>query len=120
MHLAPARRYFGLSQANFDLVAADARQWLAAGGTERFDLVIDDLFGDHGGVPRRAIEADGPWLDALARRVGPRGALAVNFADPGRVSPLGPEQAPTCGAALRERIHHAAVGARERGRGADT
>jgi len=83
VHLALARRYFGLSQANFDLVAADARQWLAAGGTERFDLVIDDLFGDHGGVPRRAIEADGPWLDALARRVGPRGALAVNFADPG-------------------------------------
>ncbi len=83
VHLALARRYFALSQENFDLVNANARDWLAGDADNCFDLVIDDLFGDHDGVPRRAIEADGPWLDTLARRVGPRGALAVNFADPG-------------------------------------
>lgn len=81
VHIDIGRRFFGLDQPNIELVAADARTWLARNRRRRYDLVIDDLFVEHAGQPARAIPFDRPWLDALSATLLPGGAIGANFAE---------------------------------------
>jgi SAM-dependent methyltransferase len=77
--LAAARRAFPLRGDDLEVVVEDARRFLAR-SRERFDLVIDDVYEM---AARRAtrLGAEAAWFSALARRVAPRGVLAVNFVD---------------------------------------
>lgn len=77
-HLSLARRFFGIGPRQATLIEADARVFVKDYRGERFDLVIEDLFGDGEGEPQRAIDADRSWCRALQRLVAPRGALAIN------------------------------------------
>ena len=79
--LDAARRWFDLAGSDLELVADDARSWLDANGRERFDLVIDDLFGEAGGLPVRDAEFGADWWPRLSRLVAPGGVLVVNFAE---------------------------------------
>lgn len=79
IHLQVAKRYFGADEANVSLVEDDAVTWLKAYTGPKFDLIIDDLFGEAGGQPERAVVADKRWMALLARRLSPGGALVMNF-----------------------------------------
>ncbi len=80
VHVAVARRFFGLRDARVELVCDNAVTWLAMHDGEPFDLVIDDLFGDVDGVPCRAVAADSDWMDLLAGALARQGVLVMNFA----------------------------------------
>jgi spermidine synthase len=81
-HLAIARRFFGISSSRAELVHADARTWLEEYAGPPFDLIIDDLFGEDGGEPVRALEVDRSWLETLARHLANEGVLTINFVEP--------------------------------------
>jgi spermidine synthase len=83
VHIALGRRFFGLDMNHVELVTADAREWVRRNTHRRFDLVVDDLFGDEDRVARRAVEFDRSWRDRLLRLLSARGVMSVNFADLG-------------------------------------
>lgn len=79
VHLAVARRFFGVRGRGVTLLRADAVGWLQGYRGEPFDLIVDDLFADVDGQPERAVAANGRWSRLLLRHLTPRGILAVNF-----------------------------------------
>ncbi len=79
VHLYVARRFFGVSQRRTELVEADAVKWLRGYTGPRFDLIIEDLFGETNGEPVRAVDADRAWLGTLTRHLAADGVLAMNF-----------------------------------------
>lgn len=80
VHLDVARRWFGVAAGNVALHQADALRWVRQYRGAPFDLIIDDLFGDAGGEPRRAVTADGRWFRRLGLLLAPGGTLVFNFA----------------------------------------
>ncbi len=66
-------------QKNAEVHQADAAHWLGSYQGPRFDMIIDDLFGEHHGQPMRGIDANAQWFTRLARQLTPGGALVVNF-----------------------------------------
>lgn len=88
VHLDIARRFFDVKGADVQLVQADARDWLKR-DRRRYDLVIDDLFGERDGEPVRAIDADADWCDRLAARATPPGAVSINCLSPAELSNTG-------------------------------
>jgi SAM-dependent methyltransferase len=99
-----ARRFFGVGGRGVEVVRADAIRWVRGARGARFDVVIDDLFGESDGEPVRAA-GGAAWWRRLARLVAPGGALVVNFAEARdlRTSRLAAD------AALRRRFPSAAV-----------
>jgi spermidine synthase len=85
-HLHVARRFFGVSARRARLEEADATQWLMQYRGPKFDLIIDDLFGEADGAPVRAVTANRNWLAALAANLADDGVLAMNFVDPRELS----------------------------------
>lgn len=81
IHLAVARRFFGLRDERVQLHEDNAITWLALYDGEPFDLIIDDLFGERDGAPCRAVDADADWFDLLATHLAGDGALVMNFAE---------------------------------------
>jgi spermidine synthase len=79
VHLAVAQRYFGVAAANVTLYEADALHWVQHHRLPPFDMIIDDLFGDTDGEPRRAVAADGRWFRQLGKLLAPGGTLVFNF-----------------------------------------
>lgn len=82
VHLWVAREFFGVEGENIELHEADARWWLKQYRGEPFDMIIDDLFSDAEGDPRRAVVADGPWMRGLLKHLSPDGVLVFNFGSP--------------------------------------
>ena len=78
-HLHVAKKYFGARGPEVELIVADARRWVSDYDGERFDLIIDDLFGEADGDAHRAVEADAAWIGRLSTLVSGDGALALNF-----------------------------------------
>lgn len=81
VHVEIARRFFGLDNVPAELVELEAGRWMDTYAGDRFDLIIDDLFSDHLGEPRRAISFSRDWYHGLSELLSPRGTLVVNFAD---------------------------------------
>lgn len=79
VHIRIARRFFGIGGDAVALHAADARAWVEDYHGPKFDLIIDDLYGDEKGEPVRAVPATVRWWDALLQHLSPEGALVVNF-----------------------------------------
>lgn len=84
VHLDIARRWFEVKDDC--LVCADAIDWVykhAAEGknADRFDVIIDDLFGHDYGEPMRAASLDDHWIEALSVALHPQGLLIVNTID---------------------------------------
>lgn len=80
-HLTAARKYFGVQGAPFSLYEADAIKWVNSYAGDRFDLVIDDLYGEHEGEPSRVVDNNAQWFDCMSRLLEPSGVLAINFLD---------------------------------------
>jgi len=81
VHLAIARRFFGLDEIPAELVQVDAGRWIAQHAGERFDIVIDDLFSDTHGEARRSEPVSRNWYRRLRGLLSDRGMLVINFAD---------------------------------------
>lgn len=79
VHLTIARRYFDVKGRHIELVEADARQWLEDYRGPKFDLIVDDLFGEQDGEPVRVFAADRHWMTALKNRLTGSGVLVMNF-----------------------------------------
>ncbi len=80
MHLKIAKRFFRLRNPRIQMKCADAREWVDRYQGEPFDLVVDDLYGDHKGEPIRGVAADREWLTMLKKCLSPSGTLVMNYA----------------------------------------
>jgi len=85
VHLAVARRWFGVAARNVTLHEADALRWVREYRGAPFDMIVDDLFGDSGGEPQRAVAADRHWLRQLDKLLAPTGLLVTNFGSLGEL-----------------------------------
>ncbi len=79
VHIQIAKRYFGIDQREAELVCADARDWVSEYQGPPFDMIIDDLFGEEEGEPKRAIAASPNWKRQLLSHLSKRGVLVMNF-----------------------------------------
>lgn len=79
-HLYVAERFFGVRGQGVELVHSDARAWVTENYRCRFDLIIDDLFGEQKDDAERAIPATEEWMTRLQSMLRPGGTLAINFA----------------------------------------
>lgn len=79
VHLKLAREFFNAEAENVELLEADAHFWLENYSGPKFDLIIDDLFGDFDGEPCRAVPVDRDWSRSLCRLLSDEGVLAINF-----------------------------------------
>lgn len=85
VHIDIARRYFGISGTRIKLIHADAVQWLQEYRGQKFDLIIDDLFGettDEQQLPKRAVPITRSWLESLQGQLAPGGVLGFNLESP--------------------------------------
>jgi spermidine synthase len=80
VHLSVAERFFGVHGDDVQLVEADAIEWVRQYHGPAFDLIIDDLFGEVGGEPQRAIFADSQWVRSLLAMLTGDGIIVSNFA----------------------------------------
>ncbi len=83
LYIQLGRKYFGLGDERLHL--DDAVAWLKEYDGEKFDLIIDDLFAEVDGEPRRAVALHGPWFKTLLKQLKPGGALVANCADAGEL-----------------------------------
>ena len=79
VHLYIARRFFGVTRRRAQLVEANALTWLRGYKGPKFDLIIEDVFGEMEGEPVRAIDANHSWLRTLARNLADDGVMVMNF-----------------------------------------
>lgn len=79
VHISIAKKWFEVGRDDAKLIHADARQWLQNYRGPKFDLIVDDLFGDTNGELTRAIEIDDHWSNCLCERLSVGGVLVVNF-----------------------------------------
>lgn len=78
VHLQIARRFFDIRPALANLVHADGIDWLQNYSGPPYDMIIDDLYGEQDGEPKRAVELDYGWLNTLRKNLGPRGVIVLN------------------------------------------
>jgi len=78
VHISIAKRWFGVTHDNVDIVHADAIEWLNHHSGEGFDLIIDDLFGHSDKEPRRAQALNKAWVNKLDSALNPGGTMVVN------------------------------------------
>lgn len=79
VHLTIARRFFAVNHPQDVLLEADARRFVSAYQGPRFDVVIDDIFGEVEGEPVKAIALDDQWCQQLLRMLAADGLLISNF-----------------------------------------
>ncbi|MFK7732566.1 MAG: spermidine synthase [Pseudomonadales bacterium] len=82
-HLKIATRFFNVNYNNTELLHGDAIQWVNKQAAKKrppqFDLIIDDLYGEENGEPKRAIEANAEWVAQTGRLLSNNGLLVTNF-----------------------------------------
>lgn len=81
IHLHIARHYFSVQPRNTLLLQTDAIRWADYYRGPAFDVVVDDLFGEHNGEPCRAIALGRTWFNKLMGLVTVEGCLVVNVDD---------------------------------------
>lgn len=79
VHLDLGRRHFGLDDPRVRLVHGDARAYVASDDSI-YDCIIEDVFVETEGDPRRALLFDADWAGALEARLAKTGVLVINHA----------------------------------------
>jgi spermidine synthase len=80
IHLYLAKRFFGVSGNDVELVRANAVDWVNQYRGPLFDIVIDDLFGHVDGETQRSVFAGRRWVSSLTRCLSSDGMIVCNFA----------------------------------------
>jgi len=88
IHLSIAEGFFECDASCFELISADAVEWVAASQEASYDLIIDDLYGEEAGVPERYAPTDSAWFRQLADRLRVGGLLVLNTIEPDRIQHL--------------------------------
>jgi spermidine synthase len=78
VHLQVARRFFNIKPSMANLVQADGVNWLKNYTGPRYDMIIDDMYGEENGEPVRAVELNAQWLGTLRKNLNPDGVLVMN------------------------------------------
>ncbi len=78
-HISIAQRFFGLKNSKVKLIEQDAVLWMKAYRGPKFDLIIEDLFGENQGEPVRAVEPDLQWAHLLSKNLSSKGLMISNF-----------------------------------------
>ena len=81
VHIYVAKKFFGLSDRQVQLVKADAVDWLRQYRGEKFDLIIDDLFAGTDGEPVPVMPANTGWFKLMLKHLSAEGAIVRNFID---------------------------------------
>ncbi len=79
LHIQVARRFFGVDKMQAEIIQGDATAWVRGYRGASFDLIIDDLYGEECGVPRRAVTASKAWFQQLSSHLSLNGILVMNF-----------------------------------------
>lgn len=88
IHLSIAQGFFACPDS-CELVAADAVEWVQESrGQERFDVIIEDLYSEAGGLPVRCVPMDTAWCESLGDMLRPGGMLIFNIIEPDKVKHL--------------------------------
>ncbi|MDH5445420.1 MAG: methyltransferase domain-containing protein [Gammaproteobacteria bacterium] len=82
VHIEIAERFFDICHDNVSLTQADAVDWIENYQGPRFDMIIDDLFGEVDGEPSRAVEVTNQWARKLFSKVNKNGMVVSNFISP--------------------------------------
>lgn len=85
VHLQVARKFFFINKSVAELHQADAVQWLNDYRGPKFDMIIDDLFGEQDGEPMRAVSPDIKWFNLLQKNISNHGVLVMNFIGSGEL-----------------------------------
>ncbi|VAW59974.1 hypothetical protein MNBD_GAMMA11-885 [hydrothermal vent metagenome] len=78
-HVFVARRFFGLKHKTIELIEADAIDWLQCYQGEKFDMIIDDLFGEEDGEPVSVVKANRTWFACMLKHLSKEGVIVRNF-----------------------------------------
>ena len=88
IHLSIADGFFECSEG-CELIAGDAVEWVHEGeGEASYDVIIDDLYAEHEGVPVRCVPMDAAWCEALGDLLKPGGMLIFNSIEPDKIAHL--------------------------------
>lgn len=81
VHIQIAKRFFNVKKKNVTLEEGDAVDWVKKGNVKKYDVIIEDLFGESSitGEAVRAIPANELWFEALISRLSKSGTLLMNF-----------------------------------------
>ena len=82
VHIEIAERFFDVRQDNVVLQQADAVEWLENYSGPKFDMIIDDLFGEEEGEPSRAVEVTNKWARRIFSNLNRQGMVVCNFISP--------------------------------------
>lgn len=79
-------RFFLKQKHNVKLIEYEAKSFLERAESTlnvqeicQYDLIVEDLYGEENGQPKRAFVFDKSWLDLLAKHLTSDGRLVVNF-----------------------------------------
>lgn len=78
IHLQFARQYFGVKGRGYSLLQADAIDWIQQYDGPAFDYIVDDLYGEAGNEPVRAVEPTAGWMRLLGDNMNKEGMLVMN------------------------------------------
>lgn len=79
VHLFVARRFFNVKGKGIKLYQDDAVDWLKNYRGEKFDLIIDDLFGEYEGEPVRVVKPNQVWFNCMLKHLTSDGLVVGNF-----------------------------------------
>ena len=104
IHLSIACGFFGCSK-DCSLIADDAVEWVYE-SIERasYDVIIDDLYAEEGGIAMRCVPMDVKWCEALAKLLKPRGMLIFNIIEPEKIKNLPIFRSPKLKKRFTERV----------------
>ncbi len=77
-HIQLAKKFFDVNYPKVTIHHADARSWLEQ-TDNKYDLIIDDLYGHENGEPVRGVEFDANWWGLLVSRLSHEGSLVINY-----------------------------------------
>jgi len=81
VHLRIAKRWFKVTDKNDELIHSDAVKWVCDNASRKFDIIIDDLFGDYHGEPMRSVKMNSQWSSQLVHALAPGGMIVANYID---------------------------------------
>ena len=88
IHLSIANGFFGCEEG-YELISGNAVDWVSSHCKNlRFDVIIDDLFAEHNGVPVRCVPMDVSWCQSLSKLLKPKGMLIFNIIEPEKIRHL--------------------------------
>jgi len=79
VHISVARRFFNLKHKSIELIQANAISWLENYRGEKFDMIIDDLFGEEAGEPVPVVDANRKWFSCMLKHLNKEGVIVRNF-----------------------------------------